>query len=95
MTLATVPRYNPDRISQRGDHAVVVGASMAGLLAARALADGFEKVTVIERDPLSDEPVARRGVPQGQHVHLLEEAGRATFEDLFPGYGEELISSGG
>lgn len=95
MTLASVPRYDPDRISPGGDHAVVVGASMAGLLAARILADGFEEVTVIERDPPSDEPAVRRGVPQGRHVHLLEEAGRATFEDLFPGYGEELISSGG
>jgi hypothetical protein len=45
---------------------------------------------VIERDPTPTEPIARRGVPQGQHVHLLLEAGRATLEDLFPGFGEEL-----
>jgi 2-polyprenyl-6-methoxyphenol hydroxylase-like FAD-dependent oxidoreductase len=95
MTLATVPRYDHERISPAGDHAVVVGASMAGLLAARVLADGFEEVTVIERDALADEPGVRRGVPQGRHVHLLEEAGRATLEDLFPGYGEELLSAGG
>jgi 2-polyprenyl-6-methoxyphenol hydroxylase-like FAD-dependent oxidoreductase len=95
MTLATVPRYDHERISPVGDHAVVVGASMAGLLAARVLADRFEAVTVIERDALADEPGVRRGVPQGRHVHLLEEAGRATLEDLFPGYGEDLISAGG
>lgn len=78
-----------------GDHAIVVGGSMAGLLAARVLADRFEKVTVIESDPLPDEPVPRDGVPQAQHPHALLEAGRATMEDLFPGYGEELLSAGG
>ncbi|MGB9931067.1 FAD-dependent oxidoreductase [Haloarcula amylolytica] len=95
MTLATVPRYKPDRISEFGDHAVVIGGSVAGLLAARVLTDGFERVTIIERDPLPEDPTARRGVPQGRHVHVLETAGRQTFEDLFPGYGEELLSAGG
>lgn len=95
MTLATVPRYDDGRISAVGEHAVVVGGSMAGLLTARVLADGFRSVTIIEKDPLPDEPVARTGVPQGRHAHLLLEAGRATLEDLFPGYGEELIAAGG
>jgi glycine/D-amino acid oxidase-like deaminating enzyme len=36
-----------------GRQAVVVGAGMAGLPAARALADFFEQVTVLERDALS------------------------------------------
>ena len=95
MTLATVSRYKPDRISELGDRAVVIGGSVAGLLAARVLTDGFERVTIIERDPLPEDPTARRGVPQGRHVHALETAGRQTFEDLFPGYGEELLSAGG
>lgn len=95
MTLSSVPRYDDERVDAVCDHAVVVGASMAGLLAARVLADGAERVTVVERDPLPDEPTARRGVPQGRHVHVLLEAGRATFEDLFPGYGEDLLSAGG
>lgn len=68
---------------------------MAGLLTARVLADGFREVTVIDRDTFPAEPVTRRGVPQGGHVHLLLEAGRATLEDLFPGYGEDLITAGG
>lgn len=95
MTLGTVSRYDPDRVSPVGDHAVVVGASMAGLLAGRVLADGFERVTILERDPLPGDSVARRGVPQGNHVHILLEAGRAILEDLFPGYGEDLASAGG
>lgn len=95
MTLSTVPRDDREQVPTIGSRAVVVGASVAGLLAARVLADGFETVTVIERDSLPGEPVTRRGVPQGRHVHALQEAGRATLEDLFPGYSEELLSAGG
>ncbi|MCU4752434.1 FAD-dependent monooxygenase [Halobacteria archaeon AArc-curdl1] len=96
MTLATVPRYQPPtRNPAKAGAAVVIGGSMAGLLTARILADSYSTVTVIERDPLPAEPLARRGVPQGRHVHLLLEAGRATFEDLFPGFGEELARRGG
>jgi 2-polyprenyl-6-methoxyphenol hydroxylase-like FAD-dependent oxidoreductase len=95
MTLATVERYDRGRVAGVGDHAVVVGGSMAGLLAARVLADGFQAVTVLDRDPLPAESVARRGVPQAEHVHAMLEAGRATLEDLFPGFGEAVVSAGG
>ena len=40
------------RMRRIGEHAVVIGASMAGLLAARALADAYERVTVLDRDRL-------------------------------------------
>lgn len=95
MTLATVPQYDRGRVAPGGEHAVVVGAGMAGLLAARVLADGFDRVTVVERDPLPDEPVARDGVPQARHVHVLLEAGRAVLEALFPGYRRDLLDAGG
>ncbi|MBX0295176.1 NAD(P)/FAD-dependent oxidoreductase [Haloarcula nitratireducens] len=95
MTLATVPQYDGDRSTVVGDRAVVVGAGMAGLLAARVLADAFETVTVIERDSLPDGPRVRDGVPQARHVHVMLEAGRATLEDLFPGYRADLLSAGG
>lgn len=95
MTLATVRRYDPENFPNVGDRAVVVGGSMAGLLTARILADGFEAVTIIERDQLPEEPTTRRGVPQGRHIHAMLKAGRATLDDLFPGYSEELLSAGG
>jgi 2-polyprenyl-6-methoxyphenol hydroxylase-like FAD-dependent oxidoreductase len=76
-----------------GEHAIVVGASMSGLLAARALADHYERVTVIERDELrSDEP--RRGVPQSRHIHGLLARGGAALEAFFPGFGDELVARG-
>jgi len=34
------------------DRAVVLGGSIAGLIAARVLADAYEKVTIVERDLL-------------------------------------------
>jgi heterodisulfide reductase subunit A-like polyferredoxin len=48
-----------------GHHAVVIGGSMAGLLAARVLSDHFEQVTIIERDQLTGDAEARKGIPQG------------------------------
>ncbi len=51
------------------DHAIVVGASMAGLLAARVLSDHFARVTILERDPLPQGPEVRKAVPQGAHTH--------------------------
>ncbi len=94
MTLATVPPYDPDRITGKRGHAVVVGASMAGLLASRVLVDRFETVTLVDRDRLPDDARVRRGTPQARHIHVMQKAGRETLEDLFPGYGEELTEAG-
>lgn len=63
---------------------------MAGLLAARVLADHFEQVTLVERDALPDSVQARKGVPQGRMLHVLLPRGLGTVERLFPGYGDEL-----
>src|SRR5688572_3595615 len=75
-------------------HAVVIGASMAGLLAARALAEAYERVTVIERDALQAGPEQRRAVPQGRHVHALLPRGQEELEALLPGITDELIGAG-
>jgi 2-polyprenyl-6-methoxyphenol hydroxylase-like FAD-dependent oxidoreductase len=95
MTLSTIPGYDAARLPKRGGHAVVVGAGMAGLFAARVLADAFESVTVLDSDTFPDEPTARRGVPQGPHPHALLEAGRATMADLLPGAVEDVVAGGG
>ncbi|WP_135851762.1 FAD-dependent oxidoreductase [Halorussus salinus] len=95
MSLSTVARYDDGRLARTDDEVVVVGASMAGLLAGRVLADYAREVTILDKDPLPDESVARRGVRQAEHVHVMLEAGRATLEDLFPGFSEELLSAGG
>jgi 2-polyprenyl-6-methoxyphenol hydroxylase-like FAD-dependent oxidoreductase len=77
-----------------GDHAVVLGASMAGLLAARTLSDFYDTVTVVERDLLPDDAANRRGVPQGRHLHALLARGAQVLEELFPGLLDELVTDG-
>ncbi|MGH3713690.1 MAG: NAD(P)/FAD-dependent oxidoreductase [Micromonosporaceae bacterium] len=77
-----------------GGHAVVLGASMGGLLAARVLADHYRSVTVLERDELPYQPDQRRGVPQGRHGHTLLPEGCQRLEQLFPGILGELEQAG-
>jgi 2-polyprenyl-6-methoxyphenol hydroxylase-like FAD-dependent oxidoreductase len=78
----------------RRDHAVVIGASVAGLAAARVLSAHFERVTVLDRDELPAGTDARRGVPQGRHAHALLGGGARAIEQLFPGVTEELFAAG-
>ena len=77
-----------------GDHAVVLGASLAGLLAARVLADAYGRVTVVERDPLPDTAGNRRGVPQGRHAHVLLPQGTQILDALFPRLLDDLVAGG-
>jgi flavin-dependent dehydrogenase len=81
------------RTAVTGD-AVVIGAGMAGLTAARVLADRFARVTVVDRDSLPAEAESRRGVPQGAHPHALLAVGRTVLEELFPGLTDELVELG-
>lgn len=77
-----------------GGHAVVIGASISGLLAARVLADHFAQVTVVERDRLPSDGRPRRGVPQGRHAHLLLAPGARVLAELFPGVLGDLTEAG-
>ncbi len=68
-----------------GRQAIVIGASMGGLLAGRALSDYYDEVALIDRDVLPLTYETRKGVPQGRHTHGLLARGRAVLEELFPG----------
>ncbi len=76
-------------------HAIVVGGSIAGLVAAAALSRHFARVTTIERDEYPDAPVSRKGTPQARHVHVLLKQGEAAIERLLPGLFDELVARGG
>lgn len=77
-----------------GDHAVVLGASMAGLLTAGVLAKAYGRVTVFDRDVMLEISVHRRGVPQDRHLHVLHPRGRQALDALFPGLTAGLIGQG-
>jgi 2-polyprenyl-6-methoxyphenol hydroxylase-like FAD-dependent oxidoreductase len=87
--------FNPAGASAapRRHHAVVVGGSLAGTLAARVLSDHFDRVTVLERDRFT-EISARKGLPQGRHSHILLERGRRSLERFFPGLTAGLVRAG-
>ncbi len=81
-------------MAKLGESAIVLGASIGGLIAARVLSEFYETVTVVERDVLPDGPANRRGVPQGRHVHALLGRGSQILAELFPGFLDELIAAG-
>jgi 2-polyprenyl-6-methoxyphenol hydroxylase-like FAD-dependent oxidoreductase len=77
-----------------GMQAVVIGAGMAGMPAARVLSDYFEKVVVLESDILPSDPAPRAGTPQSKHVHVLLAGGLQALESLFPGFRQSLSGAG-
>ncbi len=79
---------------QLGEHALVIGAGVSGLLSARVLADHYETVTVLDRDRLPEGPDPRKGVPQGRHLHSLAVRGSELLEGFFPGLDRELADAG-
>lgn len=78
----------------RPRRAVVVGASIAGLLAAAALAEHYDEVQVLDRDALPSEPANRPGAPHGRHTHGLLSRGREAMEELLPGLTDDLLARG-
>jgi 2-polyprenyl-6-methoxyphenol hydroxylase-like FAD-dependent oxidoreductase len=81
-------------MGRRGRHAVVIGASIAGLCAARVLSDFYDQVTLFDRDTLPDHPANRAAVPQGRHVHILMARGAQEFGALFPGLLDDMVAAG-
>ena len=77
-----------------GEHAIVIGGSIAGLATARVLSNHYRRVTVMDRDVLPQSAQQRRGVPHGWHTHGLLARGREVLETLFPGLTEELVDQG-
>jgi 2-polyprenyl-6-methoxyphenol hydroxylase-like FAD-dependent oxidoreductase len=87
-------RYAPDMDQRLGRQAVVIGGSVAGLMAARVLADHFESVTVLERDAIENRPSLHRSIPHGHHYHALLLGGQQVLSSLFDGFADELHGLG-
>ena len=82
------------RFSFKPEHAIVIGGSVSGLLAAYVLAKTFKQVTVIDRDLYPEGPFARKGVPQSTQVHVFLRRGMLLLEEFFPGLDAELARAG-
>lgn len=72
----------------------MIGSGIAGLLAARVLAEYYEQVLVVERDALSVEPRPCAGTPQSHHLHRVLPRGKLILERLFPGFLDGLLKHG-
>ncbi|MET7912062.1 FAD-dependent monooxygenase [Streptomyces avermitilis] len=79
---------------RRLGHVVIVGGSIAGMLAASAVKDRAASVEIIEAHELPIGPDSRIGVPQAAHLHLLQTGGIEALEDLLPGTIDLLLSAG-
>ena len=77
-----------------GKYAVIIGAGMGGLLAAAALSDTFEQITIVEKDVLPESPQFRKGVAQGAHVHALLGYGVEAMNELLPGLMSDPYAAG-
>jgi 2-polyprenyl-6-methoxyphenol hydroxylase-like FAD-dependent oxidoreductase len=80
--------------SEQPTHAVVLGASISGLLAARVLVEHHDRVTLVDRDLVPGLTGPRRGVPQGRHIHALHPRGLQILDELFPGLADALVADG-
>ncbi|MFE9557453.1 FAD-dependent monooxygenase [Streptomyces sp. NPDC006703] len=74
--------------------AVVIGGGTAGMLAAAALSEHADLVTVVERDALPTGPEPRKGLPQARHVHVVWSGGARAMESLLPGVTEGWLAAG-
>lgn len=83
-----------DETNARRTHALVMGASLGGLLTARILSDHFEQVTLVERDPVSHQPESRHGQPHTCHLHGLLPGGLRIMQHYFPDLEQALSASG-
>lgn len=78
----------------KAQNVIVIGGSIAGMLAARVLTEHFSSVTIIETDKIPTDPIARKGVPQSVQPHVLFTRGYRILEELFPGIGSQLDAAG-
>ncbi|MCY9659264.1 FAD-dependent monooxygenase [Paenibacillus chondroitinus] len=79
---------------QKAGKAIVIGGSMAGLMAARVLSSYYEEVLLIDKDEFPQHPADRNGAPHGFHPHRFTQRGKMITEQLFPGYEEDLVALG-
>lgn len=86
--------WHRDRSHLLGQHAIVIGGSLAGLVAARVLSERFARVTIVDRDTMPVSPAHRRGVPQGCHGHGLLASGLQGLTRLFPRLRQDLLDAG-
>lgn len=81
-------------MGQLGEYAVVVGTSIGGFLAGRALADCGGEVMLVERVGFPELRANRRGVPKARHGHLFMRRGPFGMSEPIPGVLDDVEAAG-
>ena len=81
----------PDLLAK---HAVVIGAGMGGLAAAKGVAPLFRKGFRARSRRAARRAGGARGTPQARHAHALLAGGQKALEALFPGIALDLVNAG-
>ncbi|MFI1700286.1 NAD(P)/FAD-dependent oxidoreductase [Streptomyces bobili] len=74
--------------------AVIIGGSLAGMLAAAAVSDYVDTVDVVEAHELPSGAHRRAGVPQAAHFHTLLSGGAEAIDQLLPDCVDQLVAGG-
>ncbi|MEQ9143992.1 MAG: FAD-binding oxidoreductase [Parvibaculaceae bacterium] len=74
--------------------AIVIGGSIAGMATAKMLSDRYDRVIVLEKDPVHHRMEGRPGAAQGWHLHHLLIAGQRQLETVFPGIIDDMTAAG-
>ena len=77
-----------------GEHAIVIGGSITGLMTARVLSDYFDRVTIFDADTPPEQATPRKGAPQGDHIHAILSGGTTAIHKYFPDINQDLIAAG-
>ncbi|MFF9091290.1 NAD(P)/FAD-dependent oxidoreductase [Streptomyces sp. NPDC014991] len=85
--MSEVPHRTPARV-------IVVGGSVAGMLAAAAVKEHVDSVEIIEAHELPEGPEPRTGVPQAVHLHILQAGGAEAIDTLLPGSTDLMVAAG-
>src|SRR5690606_35246712 len=81
-------KMNHDGIKNK--HAIIIGGSIGGCLAAEVLSEYFDKITILEKGSFDDEMNDRQSVPQEKHVHVLLHKGEKIIESILPSIKDDL-----
>ena len=76
------------------EKAIVIGGSIAGKFAAKALSRISKEVVILEADQEWTEKTPRKRVSQSFHPHVLLKGGQEAIEKLFPNLFDQLIADG-
>jgi 2-polyprenyl-6-methoxyphenol hydroxylase-like FAD-dependent oxidoreductase len=79
---------------ESGTRAVVLGGSIAGLFAARVLADAYDEVQIVDRDKIVGLRGPRKTLPLSYQANGLLARGVHIMEELFPGIVKQLVDDG-